>query len=908
MPKRFIFYFGVLLLLAGLGYYGYSKWEEAREKVDLWTLVPDDAVFVIESGNHTQFIDRLKRTQVWESLSEVTYLRRLEDNLALVDSIGGRKGDLFRFLGPKTMLTSAHVVSKTDYDLVFYLPISTVKEHRYVRTLVENLEKNKVFQHSSHTYQGIQVTELKNLNNAGVISYFSYRNNLVISQSPVLLESIIRRIKRQQLASVKAGFKNINYLNQEKVYANVFINYRNLPPFLRLFFKPELQPAIEYLSGLCRNSMLEFKLENNKLFLNGFSNPEDLHGTFHEHIAGQKPKQFLMQQFIPNRMAVLLHFGLDQTSRMRQFNNPGPELNTPMSALTDSLANFFGGELALGYLQTYNPAASPEKVAVAQLAAPLKALALLNHMVSVQNQEAGTIPYKEQKGRYTIRMIPEPELPRKLFGKLFSGFEQTYFVQVENYVFFADDVVTLRSLIADIDAENVWSKSVAQKAFLEETQHETNFSLYVNSENAWNMLNRYVAPDKRTSLLRNEDLITDFNQFSLQFSAVDKQYYTSILLRQQDALAIEDQKADTFEIEKSVAFRSKVIRGPFPVRNPLNRSLEMVVQDSSLVLHNVNADGKITWSDSLQQALAGEVIQATFGSDGKTKYLFATENKIHCLDRSGKEVANFPYYLPDSVQIQRLTVVDWDNHGDHRLLVDDDLGNLYLFDEAGDLQPGWQPVKLEARLAAEPQLVRVGAKNVVLAVLENGYVYALNEEGEPYPGFPFSVGGPINSGAFGKAGVNLRKSEFTLVTVRGEVITFNLSGEITKRHQLVRPDRYARFTLIPESHKKSFLIARQSQGRVTLLNPEYRLLLERNFFTSSPKIVQYFLFGGERIVYVITETGPAKTYLFDGKAKPIGNLVIENRMPVSLFYNEPTDQYQLYKVYGRELKKISIKR
>ena len=72
MPKKYLFYLIGLLLLAGLGYYGYSKWTEAREKVDLWTLVPEDAVFLIESGNYNSLVKRLKHTQVWESLAEVS--------------------------------------------------------------------------------------------------------------------------------------------------------------------------------------------------------------------------------------------------------------------------------------------------------------------------------------------------------------------------------------------------------------------------------------------------------------------------------------------------------------------------------------------------------------------------------------------------------------------------------------------------------------------------------------------------------------------------------------------------------------------------------------------------------------------------------------------------------------------
>ncbi|MBK0402017.1 hypothetical protein I5M27_03410 [Adhaeribacter sp. BT258] len=909
MPKKYIFYLVGLLLLAGLGYYGFSKWTEAREKVDLWTLVPDDAVFVIESGNHADMVDRLKRTQIWESLSEVTYLRRLEENLVLVDSLADNRETLFKFLGDKKVLSSVHVTGKSDFELVFYLPISTVKEHRYMRTLVENLEKNGQFEHTTDQYQGTTITSFRNQANRQSLSYFTYRNNLILSSSPALLEGIVRRIKRKQFVSVAADFKNINYLNQEKVYANVFINYRNLPPFLNLFVKPELQPDLEYLCGLSRNSMLEFRLENNKLFLNGFSNPETLSQTFFEHLSGQKPKPMALEQLVSNRVAFFMHFGLDKAARLRQYKGAKlPELLPEYKAQTDTLAQLFGGELGLAYLQTFNPNTSPEKVIFAQTSAPAHVLKRLNALALDINLLNKTVPYKEQKGSYVIRMVPVKDFPQRLFGRLFRGFGQCYFVDVQQYIVFADNPAALRSVLNDIEAGNVWGKSVAQKAFLEETQHETNFSVFLNSENAWPMLSRYVNTDKRESLLRNENLIKDFNQFSLQFSQVEKQYYTTILLRQQDALAIEDLQADTFEIEKTIPFRSKLIAGPFAVRSPLNRGLEMMVQDSGSVLHNVSYEGRITWSDTLNEAIKGEILQAPFGSDGKTKYLFATSHKIHCLDRNGKDVENFPYFLPDSLHLQRLTILDFNKNGDHKLLVDDELGNLFMFNETGDLLPGWEPRSLDSRLAVAPQYFRVGSKNVIVVVLENGLVYALDEAGETYPGFPFSVRASVRSGMFGKPGSNLQKSEMTLVTLRGEVITFNLAGEILKRHQLVRPDRNATFELIPENAGKSYLIARQSLGRVTLLSPDFKLLLERNFFTSSRKIVQYYLFGGDNVVYVITETGPQKTYLFDVKAQPIGNRVIENRSPVKLFYNDITREFQLYKIFGRELKKITLER
>lgn len=909
MPKKYVYYLVFLAVLAGVGYYGYHKWAEAREKVNLWTLVPEDAVFVLESGNHEQFVDRLKRTQVWESLSEIAYLRRLEENIAVIDSIGGGRQSLYKFLAAKRMLTSVHVVSKTNFDLVFYVPISTVKEHRFVRTLGENLEKSNAFSQSTHEYKGIVITDIKNQSNGEILSHFTYRNNLILSQSAVLLEEIIRKIQRNQFESIAQDFHNIDYLEQPKVYGNVFINYHNLPPFLNLFLKPELKPDLEYLSGLCRNGMLEFKLENNKLYFSGFSNPQTISQSFYQHQAGQKPKGFNLQHYIPNRMAVFMHFGLDNFRSLREYKSKNNiARNTEELMWADSLARTFKGELALGYLQTFNPATPSEKIVYAQKMEEGRTSVVLNELIKKATAVSKTKAYKEKFGRYAIRVIPVAEFPELLFGRLFRGFEQCFIVELPEYVVFADNAATLRTILSDIDTENVWGKSVAQKAFLEEAQQASNFSVFVNSVNAWQMLYRSVVDAEKESLLRNEDLIKDFSQFALQFSAVDKQYYTSILFRQPDAKSSENEASDSLAVTLAVKLKSKIIAGPFAVRSPLNRSLEMVVQDSSLALHSVAANGTINWTDSLQEAVVGDIVQAPFGSDGKTKYLFATNTKIHCLDRNGKEIENFPYFLPDTIQAERLTVLDWNKDGNHQLLVDDKQGNLFLFNESGDLLPGWSPKALDGKLAASPQVFKVGVKNVLLAVLENGYVYALNEEGDEYPGFPFSAKSNLNSGVFGKAGSNLRKSEFKLVTVKGEVITFNLAGEVLKRHQLAQPDKSATFELVPENSRRTFLIARQSQGRVSLFDPAYRLLLERKFFTSSDKIIQYFLFGGDKIVYAITETGPEKTYLFDGKAKPLGKHPIENRKQIKLFFNEVTREYQLYKAHDRELDKITLPR
>jgi hypothetical protein len=147
---------------------------------------------------------------------------------------------------------------------------------------------------------------------------------------------------------------------------------------------------------------------------------------------------------------------------------------------------------------------------------------------------------------------------------------------------------------------------------------------------------------------------------------------------------------------------------------------------------------------------------------------------------------------------------------------------------------------------------------------------------------------------------------FTTVTQDGQVITFDLTGEITKREQLLRTDRRSTFELVPEAGGKSFIIARTDPGRVALYSQDLKLLLDRKFVTSSRKVIQYFHFGGDRKLYVITETGPRKAYLYDVQAQPLGQEPISASSPVTVRYNEVQNQYTVFATFNNAVQKIIV--
>ncbi|WP_040574221.1 hypothetical protein [Pontibacter sp. BAB1700] len=309
MPQRIVFYFIAFVVLASLVYYGFSRWQDSRLKVDLWTLVPETAAFVVETNNHSELREHLEETALWESFSLLPVTQRFQENMAMLDSVAPGNQRLDRFLDKKNILTSIHVLGKTDVEFVYYIPVVSVGEHRFLRTLTENIVKSPAFTEQSREYQGMLLTDVTNTQLGTSFTYFSYHNNIILSASPVLVEEIVRRINRGKLTSIAADYKKVNYLSQADVYANVFVNYRALPDLLGLFVQEDLMPQVRYLSSFCRNAMLELKLDRNKLFLNGFSNPETLEGSFQAQLHPSKPRPLEIKLLLPTRTAMLMHFG-----------------------------------------------------------------------------------------------------------------------------------------------------------------------------------------------------------------------------------------------------------------------------------------------------------------------------------------------------------------------------------------------------------------------------------------------------------------------------------------------------------------------------------------------------------------------------------------------------------------------
>ena len=650
MSKKLLVFLTGLLLLAALVSYVHYRRTVAAVPVDPWALVPDDAVLVAATRDHLTLVRHLKESQLWDNLTAVRYFQSLENNAVLIDSLTGGRDVVLRFLGRKNVLTSVHVTGPDRFDMLLQIPVGSVREYRQVRSLVDALRRDAHFRVSTRDYEGTLLTVINEVSTGRGLTFFNYRNHLLLSPDAALVEAVARRVAAPGQPTVAADFQNTDLFQLRDVDATLLVNYRRLPQLLGVFFRRDVVPGIGKITSLGRNGQLEMKLAGNKVVFNGFTNPETLPGSLHEWLRGQPVRRLRMAEVLSLRTALLVHLGLGPAEALRGPRLPAfsPDTLAPaVNTLLDSLTAGMSQEVALAYLAPASLRVSPGRLALVWCAQPARQALLLGQL----RRAVGARPSFERVGPYQIHQTGLSELPARLLGPLFAGFRQPVVAVVGNYLVFGEDAAALRAGLQDVAAGEVWARSPTQVAFLQETQPLARLSVVFDMRNAWNLLLRGLAEEHRAGLLRSESLFKRFPQVALQLvPAADEQeagaqYFTQLLLRHPQVGPAVAKPQGSTGIGSVLSF--KTVLASAPVLVPVGGATRpgVLVQDSAQVLHYVTPENVVAWSDSLPGLLAGRVQRQTVA--GQPGYLLATARRLHFIDAQGHGAPNFPLNLPD---------------------------------------------------------------------------------------------------------------------------------------------------------------------------------------------------------------------------------------------------------------------
>ena len=290
-------------------------------------------------------------------------------------------------------------------------------------------------------------------------------------------------------------------------------------------------------------------------------------------------------------------------------------------------------------------------------------------------------------------------------------------------------------------------------------------------------INFYFDPDQ--DLVEEYDLINSnienpINLFQLLDSSNESDKFKLFQLKNSDKISsingvISDFKddlknsSDNFKYE--IKFKNNITVGPIIVKNHINNKSELIIQDENDILHLINSSGQIEWSKKIEGQVLNEIHQIDSYKNGKLQFLFATKNKLHLVDRKGRDVGKFPLKFNDNIT-QPISVFDYDNNKNYRVLITQN-DELFMFDSKGSRVRGFDYIKNE-EIINSPKHFRILDKDLIVFKTRND-LKIINRRGRPRietkTKFNFSSGNVFQFG-----------NTIVTQTSKNEIIEIDLKG------------------------------------------------------------------------------------------------------------------------------------
>ncbi len=827
---RKIGFFLIGLLLVAAGIIGYREYVAEPTLLTADQLVAEDALWVYHSKSFPANWADMQHSPLGRLIASVPDVQDIKRGVNALDSTA-----LLSLLNNRSVYIVSHVIGNDDIGFSFYLDLKNTNTPTDWKNLVATVRNSPEWKVESQQYQGVSIQEWVHQSQQVRFSWIQTNNFIVGSFTPFLVEDQIRRLSNTEVPEQSWRRMLSQSAFSQHDQGDVIINGKQLSRFASVFTTDQENRANFLIDALADCLMLDVSIEDNQWLFSGFSEASP-NKTYLSVFNEQSAAPFGLGSYLPSRTAAIRQWTsseasswLEEYTEFLSQTKDSSHLSQLRRQFQDKTGNtltdwfsWAGNELGVVTLEASS--SKEDHLIIVEIAD----VAILEQNLQSLSGHSDSLSFQETYAGYTLRNLPDGTLPNLLTGELSSAPSEYFWYHDATHWVLSNSLNALKRLISDQIAENTWSRTPGQSRFLERSINPANLSLLIDMPHYREQWINGLSSKWAEWAKSQEAELNQLNEVALQFSTMGEEYYTNMVVTYQT----ENQPVSSgFITANRQRIDTAISSKPFVVRGG-NQEIRVVVQDQLNVMHLLHPTQQtIVWSDSTKASLVGEVTQINLPGSSAPNYVWATDSVLHLVNRAGNYVNGYPFYLPEGISVQYLSVFDYEQDGNYRFLITDPQGQLWLFNADRDNLEGWNPLSLTVPLAEAPKHIRVRGKDCIVALLKNGLLYLLNRRGEAYPGFPVELGQACENPLFVNIDNTFADSELTTVTESGEVISLNLEGTLLKREQLLRTSANTHFLLCPDRLEKDFVIVRQDEQRLSVLDKDGRVWFEQSYFT-----------------------------------------------------------------------------
>ncbi|MCX6268366.1 MAG: DUF3352 domain-containing protein [Bacteroidetes bacterium] len=721
-----------------------------------------------------------------------------------------------------------------------------------------------------------------------------------------LVKRAIDRLSLNTPMATSSGFRKVQATVGKKVDANIYVNYRFFSLVLSKITREENLPDLLKFSNFADWSGLDLIIKKDELLFNGMTVASDSNQQFLALFTDQQPQKKMIAAIIPEKTLYFTAYGWSDPSRfcqrfqnrMQREENFTGEQNDAISLIDRyqlNISEYFlpwmGNEGCMFVME--DPKSSVETGLTAfNTRDTILAATSLFALADTLGLKYDSIRYKGHK----IYRLALPAFIPALFGELFGKFEVNSFTFLGDYIVFATQPHNLEPVIDAVSAGATLAKDRVFTDFEANLSDKSNVFSYFNTHNAVHSLKRLLNQDLSDQLNPMIDTLRKFESVAFQYSNVQGQFYSSIFLR------YDPNQGKEGPLQWQAALDTSILGRPKIIHTSVSGNPAVVVTDIANNLYMVTSQGHIAWKLHIMGNIMGEIHPIRLRGSDTLYLLFNTDTHLYLLHADGRFANKFPMRFPLHAT-NGITVADWDNNGDYRIMVAFQDSRIYCFTLDGVSLYGWKRPNLKEEVSDPVSCFTTGGKDYIIASGITGNTMILDRNGDPQisPG-PKFIHAPLSGFHINKTN---KKGPFITTGPDGKVIFIQDNSKTTEvTLNLFSAGHRFFYEDIIGNGQPEFIFS--DRNNIYYYNKNYKLIYSYAFRReiNHPPFLLHGREGKVMIGYVVPETN--ELFLFDHNGYRELESGIRGNTPFDLGYLENDAQLNLVVGTGKFLKNYRL--
>ncbi len=817
---------GAFIVLAGIAYIGWLLFMKMNSKSESpLKAIPQNTALILKINNpHAFWMELNQNNLIWKQLVLLPSLKELSSGINRIDSMLKSDEKLSVMLRNHPVYLALTVKGRYEPVWMFIVQLSGYAPSDAVTDFIGKQFGDKAIIHkvpygTSDLIRVIVRGEKEPF-------YFAVgKGVLVASTRPDLVSKSIDQISLNLPSVSGTGFRNVESISGKKVNANIYINYRILPPFLSRYLKEGNNFDAEKQRQFADWSGLDIIVKKDELLMNGFTTLSDTLGQYLSVFLDQVPQKIRVTGILPGNTSSFVYAGTDAPARyhqnlagfimekapyLREFRNLTNLEERSSISMKDYFLPWTGNEIvSVSVSATIEGDPDNEYAVIAASDAHL-ADSLLKDLAGITGNRPDSVNYED----HVIRQLHLQDIIPYIWGPFFRMVHGSCYVNIDGYIVFGNDVTSVKEFLKQVTSGNILSKDRDFASFSENIPDNSNLYLYSNNSRSLNAIRDLLQDNIYDEIEPSLDSLKKLDQFGLQLSNREGIFYTNFFTR------YNPNPGEKGPMEWQVALDTVLYGKPQLIPVDRQGHKEVIAFDHANQIYIIDSLGNIRWKLKLPGQVMGPVVPVFSEGSDSCFFLLNTPTHLCLISQNGNFAKGYPVAFPARA-VAAFSPFDPGTNPDQRYLIPLSNRKIYAF------RPDGKPPKLamspgfKEDIASPVSVISYGGRNYYFIRGKSGSFLITDSRGKSLIRTPkMTLSGGLSEFYINRTN---KKGSFLTTDPAGKVLYIGMSGKTAEAtFNLFSPAH--RFFYLDLNNDGAFEFIFYDQNKIYYYNRFYKMI------------------------------------------------------------------------------------